>query len=38
MPSRCGVRIGPTGAGVIVTFFWGLVLLAIIAGIVWLLT
>jgi len=29
------MRIGPTGAGVIVTVFWGLVLLAIVAGIVW---
>lgn len=33
-----GWRIGPTGAGVIVTFIWAAVLLAIVAGIVWLLT
>jgi hypothetical protein len=32
------VRIGPTGFGVIVTFLWAAVLLAIIASIVWLLT
>jgi hypothetical protein len=32
------VRLGPTGAGVIVSFFWGALLLAIVAGIVWLLT